>query len=479
MDPTQNSHEAILFFADGKISREMLYAEFEALLDCVVPMLDFRGRDVQSAYVRFDDRLNVSALVLFILNFDDAGYVDRDWNVPIQMLAERADSGPDLGNGPIRLAVRSNCPVAGQDEKMWDPAQETLTLIRERLAMNRLGIDISDSTRQQASARASQSAAPPGGSPFAPPQMEVSYGASAATAAVGMPQPGSMPQAAAMQQPMMNQAGMAPGAAADAMLAMMQQSNAQIAMLREQHQNELVAMQQRLTVAQQQIQALENEKHLLLQQLSNASDEGESTRREMLSRVDELQQEMDANLAASVEQARLQFEEDLRGRQAEFDRLVAEADEKVDNARRERQVAVDQMAALRGELTDLRRDKMRLLDDGADNFFDQLRSRNIKFVSFQPGAGHLTIGMDELSDFIDNTEKFVATKCGVTVEQYKLWLNHYNHAVCQGTGGNGQQCAKPLQRQLKPAEFVTGLHDRCDIHKRVPRSGAEPQRSSA
>ena len=37
------TQEAVIFFAGGEIRREMLYPEFEALLDCVVPIRDFAG----------------------------------------------------------------------------------------------------------------------------------------------------------------------------------------------------------------------------------------------------------------------------------------------------------------------------------------------------------------------------------------------------------------------------------------------------
>ena len=51
MDSGDNSYEAILFFSGQEVSREMLYQEFEALLDCVVPMLDFKGLIVDFSFI--------------------------------------------------------------------------------------------------------------------------------------------------------------------------------------------------------------------------------------------------------------------------------------------------------------------------------------------------------------------------------------------------------------------------------------------
>lgn len=131
----------------------------------------------------------------------------------------------------------------------------------------------------------------------------------------------------------------------------------------------------------------------------------------------------------------------------------------------ERALQEEQLLSLRSELTELRRDKLRLMGEGADKFFASLKEKGVKFVAFQPGIGHVTIPMDELQRYLGDTENYVAEKCGVSEEHYRRWLAHYNEPACQGTAGNGGLCAKPLQKILKPAEFLIGLHDRCEIHK--------------
>ena len=80
---SHQTHEAIVFFADGAIIKEMLYTEFEALLDCVVPMREFVGRNMQAAYVRVDSALAVVATVLFYAPFDERGFPEQSWNVPL------------------------------------------------------------------------------------------------------------------------------------------------------------------------------------------------------------------------------------------------------------------------------------------------------------------------------------------------------------------------------------------------------------
>ena len=107
------TQEAVVFFHDSQIVCEMLYAEFEALLDCVVPIRDFVGTTLEAVYVRLDARLVPQTAVFFLIPFDAEGFPDRNWDVPLRMLAERGVSiGPDLGspnlNGlPIRAATSS------------------------------------------------------------------------------------------------------------------------------------------------------------------------------------------------------------------------------------------------------------------------------------------------------------------------------------------------------------------------------------
>jgi hypothetical protein len=52
-------------------------------------------------------------------------------------------------------------------------------------------------------------------------------------------------------------------------------------------------------------------------------------------------------------------------------------------------------------------------------------------------------------------------------------LAHYKTARSARVPRQQRPCAKPLNKLLKPAEFVVGMHDRCDIHKQFPRSTGE------
>ena len=429
------TQEAVIFFADGQIRREMLYPEFEALLDCVVPIRDFAGKTVEAAYVRLDARLAPVTVVLFLIPFDSDGFPEQHWDVPLRMLAERGVRGPDLGGGPVRLVTRSQCPIPGQEGQLWDirfgAGGNTLAQLQERVLMNRLGLDVAEQDVAPAVPAAWPGAAAPAAPVMAP----------AATSAAPV------------------------GDSSETLLALMQQSSQQMAAAREQHQRESMALQQQLAVLQQHARALEDEKLALLARAEQQARTLEDQRTAAEGRTRQL-----------AEQARREIDAARQTLEGERDAALAERDarmrEGLARLERERETQEDQLHSLRSELTELRRDKLRLMGEGADKFFAQLKEKGVKFVAFQPGAGHLTIPMEDLNRYLEETEAFVAEKCGVSPEHYRRWLAHYNSPVCQGTAGSGAPCAKPLPKLLKPAEFVAGMHDRCDIHKQFPRTQA-------
>ena len=139
------STQAVMFFSDNQVVKEMLYPEFEAVLDNVVGISDFSAQQIQAVYVRINGQLKITAAVFFLLSFDDKGQVDRSWNIPLAHLADTAGKGPDMGAGPILLACRSQCSVSWHQRTLWDPVLEngvnTFKLIAQSAKRNRLALE--------------------------------------------------------------------------------------------------------------------------------------------------------------------------------------------------------------------------------------------------------------------------------------------------------------------------------------------------
>lgn len=135
--------EAVMFFSEHGISREMLFPEFEALLDGLVAAPECADETIEAVFLQINHRLHVRAAVFITIDFDMDGYVNRLWNLPLRQLAEKASRGPDMGGGPIRLA----CLGFGSSQyqaNMWKPRQRggraDLTLIKLAVTRNALGI---------------------------------------------------------------------------------------------------------------------------------------------------------------------------------------------------------------------------------------------------------------------------------------------------------------------------------------------------
>src|SRR5690606_27760570 len=136
--------EAVMFFSEQGISREMLYPEFEALLDGLVTAPDFADETVEAVFLQINHRLHVRAAVFFTLDFDMDGYVNRLWNLPLRNIAEKAGRGPDMGGGPIRLACLGFCANRNYLPHLWKRGQRggkaDLAWIKQAVTRNGLGI---------------------------------------------------------------------------------------------------------------------------------------------------------------------------------------------------------------------------------------------------------------------------------------------------------------------------------------------------
>ena len=100
---TDTARCAVFFIEKGVISRRLLYAEFESVLDHIVAIKELADRQIQAVFVDIDGALNISAAVFFWVRFDDHGLVSVQGCVCPPSQLQHAVTGPDLGGGPISL----------------------------------------------------------------------------------------------------------------------------------------------------------------------------------------------------------------------------------------------------------------------------------------------------------------------------------------------------------------------------------------
>ncbi len=447
--------DVVLFFEDHQVSKTMLLPEFEAILDHVVTVPECEEQNAQLAYVRVDQHLDIRAIVLFKLQFDSRGSADPKWNLPLDHMASNASAGPDLGGGRIRLACYSQCPIPWHQKQLWDPvmapANNSFAQIRERIAENSLQL-------------------PRVPKPAAPKNREADPPALSMDQAV----PSKRSVAAARQaagQPRRRRND----AQRDRIAQMVKSQRLHIATLKNKRKEDAAKLKaefrKRVAQFEKQFAELKGElgeqqnrasryKALLEEQVNSIRHERERyaaqlqevrSTQDSSDQLEELQQKYELELTARVEAETAELKEMLEMRNVEL--FYRE----------------EQMTTLRDEIANLRKEKVRLLNQNANTYLEQLAEAGVDFVAHHPGAGHLSIPLADVGRYLDDPQGFAAKKCYVDVTLYQQWLEHYNDPVCQAhveLDGESFPCGRHVDRVDIPNQFVATFSDRCPEHQR-------------
>ncbi|MCB1615675.1 MAG: chromosome partitioning protein ParA, partial [Pseudomonadales bacterium] len=141
---SEDDYEIVFMKINGRIEKEMMYSEFESILDSFLAYSEFAGQEVQCIYLVVSPQIKIKGAVFFIIGFDGAGNPDPRWNVPLRQLANEGMDGPDLGAGPIKLCCRSQTSVNWADKDLWDPDMDAkpndFVLIRDVVKRNKLSL---------------------------------------------------------------------------------------------------------------------------------------------------------------------------------------------------------------------------------------------------------------------------------------------------------------------------------------------------
>lgn len=435
--------EAILFFDKRGVSKSMLYSDFEAILDGMVGVPAFAGEQMKGAYVLVNGRLQVVALVLFLIDFDDDGMADHTWNVPLRHLAEHAAAGPDMGAGPIRLACRSQCPVAWQQEKLWDPNMKPganhFVMIRDTVRQRgaKLGLFVDDSPEPAAAAPAAPGE-PPTIAPQAPPLV----------------QPVAAPQsAAATAREDVERVRLA---------RTLKELRLRVQTMESKHQEEVdqlrYAHQTKEEILSTQLEKVLMQFKTLKSQNTALKERVESLRAQVTSLNDSLEEQMShgeehgSEIEILTEQYKVALEQRLEEERARLEETMHAKEMEI--LTRDERISV-----LQAELAEASQEQVRSANSGAQKLLEKLQGLGLSFIAFHPGAGHISVNANEISDYMQNPLAFAARKCLVTEEHYRAWLEHYENPVCQVDIG-GKRCAKRVIRVDSPSQFRPGISDR-------------------
>jgi hypothetical protein len=441
--------EAVLFFNEhGGICKEMLFPEFEALLDGVVNLPEYSDKQMRIAYVLINPRLLVRAAVFFLLDFHDNGSADSGWNLPLRQLAERAGRGPDLGAGPIRLACRSQCPVSWHQMHLWDPSlaagNNDLAAVRDAVKRNHMGLLVEDEPAQSVATERLQMVSEDKWYPQ-DASKEV-----AETLAHKLDQDHRLQTAQLIQQQRLRLASLA------------EQHAEELAKARQAGEDKLKGLQAEIHGLHRALHQQEELNAELSQQLATHAASFQQVREEQAQKLQAL--EGRARTQADILHARMEAEVQARLARGLEEQQVLVSDYKTQLADCEAELALrnEQVLRLQQSLDQLTVEHERLLAE--EPILERLSKLGVVFVVYHPGAGHLTIPLSEIARYQENPLGYAAAKCLVTEEHYRQWLLHYQQPTCEALLSSGNACSFPLERVETPSRFVFGESNCCSRH---------------
>jgi hypothetical protein len=411
--------EAILFFDDLKIVKEMTFLEFQAILDSYVPLDDMANRSVGAVYVRVNAKYNVTAAVFFRINFDREGFVEKAWNMPLQQLADKAAKGPNMGSGPVSLACFSQCPIAEQKDNLWDPqmqaANNDFIAIKKCIYINNLGLSFNVDCKASVDPSESMNEE------------------RTRTAMI-------------IKEQRLRQKLLAAKADQD------------VRQLNLDHQESTYNYKKKCDKLEL---ALTNEKHKrteLEHKSKGQLDKIAGMREYFDAKLEQYQQNEDYPSDALRED----YDSQLH---AESARLTKQYTAELEAQDIELIHRRGQETQLQREIIKLKREKQELAESSRDSIFYQLDDAGINFVIYHPGVSHLILEVNEIDAYLSNNMAFVATKCGVSEFHYRAWLNHYYNPNCEKQLANGRLCNEPLARLDSPSQFIMDVSSCCAEHR--------------
>jgi len=432
---SSTTYEAVLFFDETEIVKEMLYGEFEAVLDNVVGVNDFAGHEVRAVYLLIDSKLQIQAACFFLINFEKDGSADKRWNIPLRHLVDQAGKGPDLGAGPIRLACRSQCPVSWHERHLWDPVpvnqQNPFNLLKRAIKENRLGI------------------------------LEIHEPEPVASSSPVVLSGDGLASVDDVRETLSRQ--------------FRHEYKRRVAALKEDYRLQIAGIKNQF---EEELQSVRRSQHAVLVESQDGLQSVKALLRDEKRRNQQLQSQLDDQLAA-VEQLRVeishqngvdgealdalrhQYEVELSGR---LEQATQELKEHLDRREVELFYRDEQIGSLRDEIIRIRDERDALIGGGGDQLLKQLTGAGITFVAYHPGLDYLTIPPADIPVYLESPYAYVAERCGVTETDYLQWLQHYQLPVCNHSDEHGHRCGLPVSKVNRPGHFVAGESDRCSRH---------------
>ncbi len=444
--------QAVVFMKDNKVQREMLFSEFEAVLDSFIPLPELAQSQSTAIYLEINSQLLIEAAVFFRISFDREGFPDKSWNVPLSQLVESAAHGPDLGAGPIKLSCYTQCSLPWLQRSLWDPDMtpgvNNFSALKKVIAKNRLGLTYV---------------------PQAPVQPNP---------IVVQPIQENIPTLNAVDERRYQKSSILEiedelrekyqKSFRNRLANTLKKQRLQLATLKNRHQQRIDQLN------------LEHQRRVDLHKSEIESLKTDLAAQERF--VSELKLTID-NQSLKMANVREYFEEKLKSVKNVGDEQISilnrhfevESETKIQAATKDlkeqmqmREIELmylsEHQKNLADELAQAQRERDKLQEDKSKDVLQDIVDAGISFVAYQTGLGHLNISKDEIAGYMSNPDGFAAQKCGVSLPTYKAWLAHFKTPTCQALQKDGSVCGAPIARITSPLDFHPGESDRCSDH---------------
>lgn len=420
----EDSRSAILFFSTQGIIKELLYSEFEALLEGFTPEKEWAGKDAKAVYLELSPDLKIKAAVFFVISFDGEGWVEASWNVPLVNLARTVKANA----AGLKAATAQNCTDPKYQEMLWNPDLSAngkiLGWITDAIAVNKLGFS-----------RQAVEEVPSAIDSVAPAAMSHGNMSSAMEAQITQ----------LMQHQMQGANGVA-------------QAMAKLEETKAQYEEKLGALQAQLADKVRQFDSAKTQLESLKSTLKGSEQKFAQVREHYELKLKNTQGNEAGFIAALREHYETEANEQVASAESEYKELSNWREvELIYRAEREAQLH-EEMAKLK-----LLNTELELVGD--KNLLQTMSDKGITFMTYQVGLGHINIPVNEVPLYVNNPIGFVAAYCKVSQAIYLDWLAHFHAPVCRIQNAHGAYCGADVKRVESPMQFMPGVSDCCQAHQ--------------
>ncbi len=431
---------AVFLFSENKeLIRELNYAEFEALIDGYVPAVDLANRELNAVYVEINSHYKIVNAVFFLVKFTSRGFVDKGWSVPVLGLTQQQmRNGPDLGAGAIGLACASRCQIKHVSQFLWEPDLVTLSefkVLIHAVERNRVAIQFRDT----------------GLSSVMPSKDERSN---------------DLVSEKMITERLRKEFDKE---LRERMDAYMKEQKNRVERIRKEQDMAVADVKRQYNARIDKYHEMLEDQKVMLVEAKGRNSQLKETIDGQAEKIQGLREYYELKLNQAGTQDADYFDDLKKSYEVEKDSAVEAATKDLSELLQMREVEIlyrnEQESKLHEEITRLREENQSLVGTSGDHLLSRMLERGISFVTFQPGAGHITIPVSEIDRYMDNPPSYIADKCGVSESHYSAWLEHYHVPICRASDDDGDICGENISRVESPADFVMGESDCCHKHR--------------